>query len=152
MEKAILSVARRKFTYIYEMDLSSSVKITFGTEGELTLEPEDWLGKEGTKQWRLMDEIRGYMVRTAFTNSILNGSPRKKAFEKVKKQTTRHVVMEEEASEAQQRLKGSPNNIFHYTSLNPLIVWQMYCTQMENTLKGGKAGEEAAKKRMYLPS
>ena len=46
------------------------------------------MGEEGTEQWRLTDEIRGYMVGMTFSNSILNGSPRKKAFEKVKKQTT----------------------------------------------------------------
>ena len=48
--------------YINEMDLNSSVKVTFGTEEDFTLDPEVWLGKEGTEEWDLMDEIRGYMV------------------------------------------------------------------------------------------
>lgn len=130
------------------MDLKRSVKITFGTEGNFTVEPEYLLAQEASEEERsIKEEIRAYMVRTAFSNSVLSSSPRKKAFEKVKRQTMGTIVTEEEARQAQMRCKAdSSNNIFHHTSLNPLIVWQMYCTQTENALKGGKAGEEAAAK------
>jgi hypothetical protein len=133
LEAALLSVNREKFYLIEKFDLNKKAAVTFGDHGKFTVSPEDLRTSEPEKQ------VADYLIRTAYSSTVLMQSERKKNHDAKKGQLT--FTKSEAEKCAEEWKKESKDNIFHITSFQPTFLYGYYHAITEEDMDDKKMND-----------
>jgi hypothetical protein len=137
LETALLTVDRENFYLIEKVSLHGTVKITFEIEGNFATDPKDVRIREPD------NHVADYLIRTAFSSSVLLNRDRKKILAQLTKPENQKIrFLESEAEIHANTWKQKRDNIFNITSFCPNYLYGFYHKQVEDQLKEKKTKGE----------